>query len=84
MWNIWCKDPSIIFIFLRLWEWVSEWDKVQVSTHEQGERQREKEKQTAEQGARLGSVPGPWDHAPSQRQMPNQLSYPAAPIIFNF
>jgi len=49
----------------------------------------EREKQApSEQEAQAGSltwgwIPGPWDHAPSQRQMPNRLSHEGTPKNMN-
>ena len=53
--------------------------------HKKAEQQAEGEGEgEGEQGPRRteslmrGSIPGPWDHDLSQRQIPNQLSYPDA------
>ena len=47
-------------------------------------RQREREKQApcrARSPMMWGSIPGPWDHDLSQRQMLNQLNHPGAPTL---
>ena len=48
----------------------------------QRHRQRGKEKQASHRAESLtwGSIPGPWDHDLSQRQMLNWLSYPGVPL----
>ncbi|XP_054363588.1 phosphoserine phosphatase isoform X2 [Mirounga angustirostris] len=45
--------------------------------HKQGELQREREKQAPHRagGPMWDSIPRPWDHDPSRRQMPNRLSH---------
>ena len=64
---------KILFISLR----------ERVSTHKQGEWQREREKQTPRWAGSLmqDSVPGFWDHDLSWRQMLNPLSHPRAWIL---
>ena len=46
-------------------------------------RQREREKQAPHGSGSpvCGFIPGPWDHDPSERQTPNQLSHPGAPAL---
>ena len=53
--------------------------------HKQGEWEREREKQTpCWAGSPMwGSIPDPWDHDLSQRQMLNHLSHPGAPFKAN-
>ena len=65
-----------IYLFVYLFMWVRE--------HEQGEWQREREKQTPcwAGSPKWGSIPGPWDHDPSWRQTLNHLSHPGTPSEF--
>ena len=46
-------------------------------TERERERERKAEREEeGEAGSMWGSIPGPWDHDPSRRQMPKQLNYP--------
>ena len=48
----------------------------------EGEREREKNTPNWAESPIRGSISGPWDYDPSQRQMLNQLSHPDATISY--
>jgi len=75
------KTIYLFFFFLRFYVFI--WQQEREHTFKQGKRQAE-----GEAGSLLcstwGSIPGPWDHDPSRRQMFNRLSHPSAPKPFIF
>ena len=53
--------------------------------HKQAEcRERDRQASHWSESLTCGSIPGPWDHDLSQRQMLNWLSHPGTPSIFFF
>jgi len=71
---------QVFFLFLLKILFIYLTESEQAREHKQGERQREKQTPRRAGNPTRDPIPGPRDHDPSQRQTPNQLSHPGAPL----